>query len=91
MNVLRLNMTDYAAIFTELSTVLASAEFIYLGRGGICKEGADYISNLHFLQFESDCLSEVKDFEPPWLSSSPQTPTEELCEIKPLTELPLGS
>lgn len=51
---------------------------------------ADYVSHLHFLQFESDWLSEVRDSEPRQLSSSAQTNTEELCEIKPLTELPLS-
>lgn len=31
-----------------------------------------------------------RDFEPRQLSSSPQTNAEELCEIKPLAELPLS-
>lgn len=54
----------------------------------VFKEGVDYVSHLHFLQFESEWLSEERDFEPRQLSSLPQTNTEELCEIKPLAELP---
>lgn len=28
----------------------------------VCRGGADYVSHLHFLQFKSDWLSEVRDW-----------------------------